>query len=253
MRKYSSYIIAAVAILLITGFLSWKADGKAHAAKADGEVKTVSRESRFEQYVSGIYQAANLQGTDLDINVFKKALVGFYNMKQEGILSKDLITIVDLSRSSKQKRLWVIDVANRKLLFNSLVAHGQGSGDDVATNFSNNAESHQSSLGFYVTEGTYFGKHGLSLKLNGMDAGYNNNALSRAIVMHAADYVSQNFINQHGRLGRSFGCPALPPELSKPIIDQVKGHSCLFINGTDGAYKSNFLNQQNVFDSFNAG
>ena len=114
----------------------------------------------------------------------------------------------------------------------------------MATNFSNLANSHQSSLGFYITSETYFGKHGLSIKLEGMDKGYNTNARDRAVVIHGAEYVSQSFINQHGRLGRSHGCPALPLELTKTIIDTIKGQTCLYINGPAANYTSNYLDQE---------
>jgi len=120
--------------------------------------------------------------------VFKKALIGYYNLKKSQLLSaqKAVITIIDFSKKSSQKRLWIVDLKKNKLLFHTLVAHGKGSGLDLATNFSNRANSHQSSLGFYVTSDTYQEKHGLSMRLKGMDEGFNTNAMNRAVVVHGA-------------------------------------------------------------------
>ena len=143
--------------------------------------------------------------------------------------SKNLITLVDFNKPSTAKRLYVIDLEKRSIVFNTFVAHGQGTGNNYAKHFSNKEGSHQSSLGLYKTSNTYYGKHGYSLKLKGLDAGINDNALNRAIVIHGADYVSEDFIKKHGRLGRSWGCPAVPKSLAKPIIDKIKNGSCLFI------------------------
>jgi len=140
--------------------------------------------------------------------------------------------------------MWIIDVQNKKLLLNTWVAHGQGSGDNIANAFSNKAESHQSSLGFYVTNEVYFGKHGRSLRLDGMDEGFNDRARSRDIVLHGAEYVNQNTINQLGRLGRSFGCPAVSVDVVDDIINTVKNKNLLFINGNDNSYTSKYLNEE---------
>ena len=160
---------------------------------------------------------------------FSKALEGFYKLKEEGLIEKNILTLIDFSLSSQKKRLWVIDLNSSTILFQSLVAHGKYSGNEYATQFSNKPQSYESSLGFYATGETYFGKHGYSLKLDGLEKGINNNARERAIVIHGADYVSENFIKKYGRLGRSFGCPSLPKQLSKEIIDTIKNKSCLYI------------------------
>ena len=160
---------------------------------------------------------------------FSKALEGFYLLKEKGIIKKDFLTIVDFSLSSKVKRMWIIDMNENKILMNSLVAHGKNSGEDYANQFSNTNESNKSSLGFFATGESYIGKHGLSLKLDGLENGVNSNARQRAIVIHGADYVSENFIKNHNRLGKSQGCPAVPVELSKKIIQTIKDKSCLFI------------------------
>ena len=169
--------------------------------------------------------------------IFRQAMVGYNQLKDAQKPSRDeVLTIIDFSKASNEKRLWVIDLKNKKVLFNTLVAHGRNSGDLYATRFSNQPESHQSSLGFYVTGETYFGKHGLSLRLYGAEKGINDNAAARAIVVHGAEYVSETFIKRTGRLGRSYGCPAVPMETHKAIINQVAGGSCFFIYYPDKGY-----------------
>lgn len=162
-------------------------------------------------------------------DAFLNAAEGFFSLKSKGQLSKDILTIADFSQSSNTKRLWVIDMANYKILYNTLVAHGRNTGNEFATSFSNVASSYKSSLGLYTTGAVYTGKHGMSLKLNGLEKGVNDNALARAVVMHGADYVSESFIKANSRLGRSLGCPAIPNDMVKPIINAIKGKSCLYI------------------------
>ncbi|MXV14433.1 murein L,D-transpeptidase catalytic domain family protein [Hufsiella ginkgonis] len=257
MRKHS-FIVSGIAAVMMAGsvLLSWTPDtqltskvtGTDSAAVTTG---SSSGKALFEEYVTSIYESAGLSGTKLDFDTFRKAVTGYLNLKQGNLVSKPLLTIVDFTRSSREKRLWIVNLDDKKLLFNSLVAHGQGSGDDMAQSFSNVAETHQSSLGFYVTDDTYIGKHGLSLRLNGVDNGYNSNARDRAIVLHGAEYVSEQFIAQHGRLGRSYGCPAIPVDLTNKIIGVVKGKSVIFINGQDLRYNSAFLDQDKALSSFN--
>jgi hypothetical protein len=160
---------------------------------------------------------------------FAEALKGYYSLKEQGLIKKDILTLIDFSLSSNTKRLWVIDLLTGDILFHSLVAHGRNTGNEFASNFSNSAESYKSSLGFYLTGEIYNGKHGMSLKLDGLEKGVNDNARVRGVVMHAADYVSNSFIKNNHRLGRSQGCPAVPVELSKDIISAIKNKSCFFI------------------------
>jgi len=143
----------------------------------------------------------------------------------------DLLTVIDYSLPSTKPRLWVLDLTNGKVLFRELVAHGQGSGDNYATHFSNLPDSHQSSLGLFLTGGTYTGGNGYSLKLRGLESGVNDLAESRYIVMHGAWYVSPEHARTHGRIGRSWGCPALPQETAAPVIDTIKDGSFLFVYG----------------------
>ncbi|WP_269685702.1 murein L,D-transpeptidase catalytic domain family protein [Flavobacterium lacustre] len=160
---------------------------------------------------------------------FIQALKGFYLLKEKGLIKKNILTLVDFSLSSNLKRLWVIDLTTNTVLFQSLVAHGRNTGEEFANSFSNAQQSFKSSLGFYVTGEIYNGKHGMSLRLDGLEKGLNDNARIRGVVMHAANYVSNSFIKNNKRLGRSQGCPAIPEELSKDIINAIKNKSCLFI------------------------
>lgn len=178
------------------------------------------------------------QGNKLNFDVFEKALIGFNNLKKAGEINEStkLLTVCDFSLSSNTKRLWVIDTESGEILFNSLVAHGKNTGEEFATNFSNVESSLKSSMGFYVTDATYEGENGYSLRLLGKDTGYNDAALQRAIVMHGADYVSEAFAAQHKRIGRSWGCPAVPRDLAAPIINTIKGQNVLFIYYPDQGY-----------------
>ena len=203
------------------------------------EVK-LSPKKDFSSYNStqDIYNSLQFTEEKLNFEVFEKAFLGFQNLKKSGKLepTAHLLSVCDFSLSSCKKRLWVIDLDEKKILFNTLVAHGKGTGEEFATNFSNTENSHQSSLGFYITEQTYTGDNGYSLRLFGMDKGYNDAALERCIVMHGANYVSEDFIRSEKRLGRSWGCPAIPRELTQPIINTIKNGTCLFIYYPDQNY-----------------
>ena len=242
MRKNLWWIFGALLLFSVT-VISWKPTES--GSKMLSKNLPLDAKGYYTQYVNDLYQAANLQQSGMDVSVLQKALTGYFNLKLANRLSgnSNVITVVDFNKPSREKRMWIIDVLNKSLLLNTWVAHGQGSGDDMATNFSNNNESHQSSLGFYLTDDVYFGKHGRSLRLEGLDAGINSSAKARGIVIHAADYVCQNTINQLGRLGRSFGCPAVNPEVSDMVINTIKGRSVLFINGNNSNYTSKLLDE----------
>lgn len=156
--------------------------------------------------------------------------------KVTGLKNKKIITIIDFSKPSVQERFFVIDLDNKQVLYKTLVAHGKNSGENDAESFSNDSKSLKSCLGFFLTAETYIGKHGYSLRLDGLEPGINDNARNRTIVIHGADYVSKVFANQHGRLGRSWGCPALPINFSKEIIDKISNGSCLFIFADNHEY-----------------
>ncbi len=164
------------------------------------------------------------------LKVFKLGIKGYYDLFNEGRLSNQrYLTLIDYSLSSTVKRLWVVDRDSLKIVHHCLVAHGQNTGEEYALHFSNRPQSHMSSMGFFLTGNTYTGKNGLSLLLDGVEEGINDNARKRAIVMHGAEYATRGFIKQHGRLGRSFGCPAMPPEENKAVIQTIKGGTCVFI------------------------
>lgn len=160
---------------------------------------------------------------------FLAAFQGYEILKLQGKITNEILTIVDFSLSSTVERMWVIDMKTQKVILKSLVAHGRNSGTEFATKFSNANESFQSSLGFYVTGEEYQGKHGTSLRLDGMEPGINDNARSRAVVIHGADYVSQKLANAQGYIGRSLGCPAVPYKIHKELIETIKDKSCVFI------------------------
>ncbi|MCX6180747.1 MAG: murein L,D-transpeptidase catalytic domain family protein [Bacteroidetes bacterium] len=177
-----------------------------------------------------LYKKMNLSQVGLSYVAFEKAMLGWTKLSAQNKLNKDyILAIADLSQSANAKRLYILDLEKNILLFQTYVAHGRNSGDEYAKSFSNTANSYQSSLGFYTTGSTYNGKHGLSLRLMGMEPSINDLAEERAIVIHGADYVCENFIKQNGRLGRSLGCPAVSPELCAPIIDVLKDGTCFFM------------------------
>ncbi len=166
-------------------------------------------------------------------DAFKAAYTGYKKLNKN---NNPILTVIDFNLPSTEKRMYVLDLAAKEVLFVSHVAHGRNSGGNYATSFSNRHGSYQSSLGFYRTDGTYNGGNGYSLVLDGLEKGINDNARPRAVVIHGADYCNENIIRSTGRLGRSFGCPALPRELNKPIIDAIKGGSILFIYADQPEY-----------------
>ena len=172
----------------------------------------------------------NLKSSGLSYDAFEQALKGYHYFLCSKMLQKNnLLTIIDYSKPSSQKRLYVLDMNSGNILFNTWVAHGRNSGYNYATEFSNDEESHKTSLGFYITQNTYTGINGYSLKLKGCEKGINDKATERAIVFHGAEYVSESFIREHGYLGRSYGCPAIPLMISKKIIDKIKNGTCMFL------------------------
>lgn len=183
---------------------------------------------------------------------FRKAMIGYLNLQQDQLLNpvKKILTIIDYSLPSTQERLWVIDMATKKLLFNELVAHGRNSGNLYADSFSNDANSNATSLGFFITGETYEGKFGRALRLDGQEQGINDNARRRGIVMHGADYVSKA-IAESGRLGRSLGCPALAWDNKDKVIDAIMDKTVMYLHGADFQYeaKSLLLNAEQAFEA----
>ena len=257
-KIYSVFTVLFIALVVTIINISWKIDGtkeitpKAISHKIAEVAEINPKAILFINYINRVYEEADLKSANLALPVFEKAIVGFYNLKNSHNLNqeKDIITVIDFTRPSSEKRLWIIDLKNNKLLLNTYVAHGQGSGENMPKLFSNIEESHQSSLGFYITNETYIGNHGLSLRLDGFEKGLNDKARDRAIVIHGAAYVSEAFIKQTGRLGRSFGCPAIPIELTDTVITLIKDKTCLYINGNNNQFQSLLLNQEMAFNCY---
>lgn len=166
----------------------------------------------------------------IDEGVFGLALTATRCAVRAGTIDNPAtLTVIDYSKPSSDRRMWVFDLRRQRLLFEELVAHGKGSGENFASVFSNEPDAHTSSLGLFLTEDTYVGKNGYSLRLKGLDDGFNDRAGERAIVMHGAPYVSDALVRKQGRLGRSWGCPALRESVARDVIDQVKGGGLLFV------------------------
>lgn len=216
-----------------------------------GETAKPSFVEVFQQYSTKLYQSINEPA--LDLKLFQFALKGYYQLQKQGKLTNaSVLSIIDFRKPSNEKRYFLIDMDNGTLIRKSLVAHGRNSGDVFAKSFSNNPNSHKSSLGFYLVGETYQGEHGLSVRLDGMENSFNNEARDRAVVIHSAPYVSQQFIQANQHLGRSFGCPALPEDGFANVVDKIKDGSCLFIYYPDQKYLSGskYLNAPNFFEYF---
>ncbi|HEU5164819.1 MAG TPA: murein L,D-transpeptidase catalytic domain family protein [Chitinophagaceae bacterium] len=185
-----------------------------------------------------VYDSLRLNLAGLNRAAFEMAQKGFEKLREQGVILNDsIVSIIDFSLPSTDKRLYVVDLKNYQVLYNTYVAHGRNSGKETANSFSNSPSSNKSSLGFYKTLGTYIGKHGYSLKLEGLEKGINDNAYNRAIVMHGANYVNPDYIPRLGYIGRSQGCPAVAPREATPIINTIKDGSCLFIYSPNTAYQ----------------
>jgi len=206
-------------------------------------VEERSIEDHVIDLVSNHRQNAFIPKPEREILSF--AVKGYIRLKDEGKIKNNRpLTVIDFSRPSSEKRIWIIDVEEGVILHHGYVSHGRNSGELMAKKFSNLSSSHMSSLGFYLTGETYQGKHGYSLRLDGLEKGFNDKARERAIVIHGADYATEQVVKSSGRLGRSLGCPALPHSEARQVIDLIKDQSCLFIYGNDQNYlqKSGFLN-----------
>jgi hypothetical protein len=197
-----------------------KSHSSANAAKA----------AAFAEEVSNLYEQFDLKEMGLTKKAFQYALKGYnYLLEHHWLNNPTILSICDMSQSSRNKRLYVLDLDQKKVVVNTYVAHGRNSGGEFAHSFSNNPSSHKSSLGFYITQDTYYGSNGFSLKIRGVERGFNDRANSRAIVVHGSEYVGPDFLQMNNFCGRSYGCPAVPADESETIIDLIKEGSCLFI------------------------
>ncbi|MBZ4192397.1 murein L,D-transpeptidase catalytic domain family protein [Niabella beijingensis] len=244
MRLFVKKIAGGLAILLIAlTTMSWKAPAAAPAKEETGffSLYGLSFGWGMDRHML-LYDSLHLDLKGLSEKAFTYALDGLEELKAEGTVQNDsIITIVDFDQPSTSKRMYILDVKNYRVLFNTWAAHGRNSGALMATSFSNRMSSNKSSLGFYLTDAPYYGGNGYSLKLKGMESGINDRAMQRAIVLHGARYVSQASIDELGYLGRSFGCPAVPVELTRPIIDAIKEGSVLFIYNSSYQPSLNYL------------
>lgn len=191
----------------------------------------------IKKTADSIYDLISLGTYGLEKDVFFNAFKGFQYLQNKGLLKNtNLLTICDYSQSSKNRRLYVIDLINSRLLFNTYVSHGRNSGQEFATSFSNYNNSNKSSLGFMVTGQPYKGKSGFSLQLNGMEPGINDKVKMRSIVLHGSKYVGETVLGARGAIARSLGCPAVPYGVHFRIIDAIKGGSCVFVSYPDVVY-----------------
>lgn len=221
--------------IFIVSFLFILFSGHSFAQKT--EVSSVDSIVESRQ----LYAEMHLEGT-VNYQAFEQAIIGY---NQLNVKNKDILTLIDFTKPSTEKRLYVFHLKEKKLLYASFVSHGRNSGEKYATSFSNEIGSYKSSLGFFITENTYHGKNGYSLVLNGVEKDINDKAKERAIVIHGASYSNPSVIAASGRLGRSQGCPALPLTVAKPIINAIKGGSLLYVFAND----LNYIDKSSVFSS----
>ncbi len=210
----------------------------------------------FEDTVKSLYDKLMINNPTVELSYepFRYAMIGYYTLRQENRLNeKEILSIIDFTKSSCDKRFYTIDLKELDFLYYSLVSHGRNTGEDKATKFSNERSSNSSSLGFYVTGGTYTGRNGYSLRLMGDEKGWNDNMMKRAVVMHEASYVSEDFVKRYGRLGRSYGCPALPVGLSEQVINTIKERSVIFAYYNDDNYlkASRYLDLDGLIQNMN--
>ncbi|MFC3199666.1 murein L,D-transpeptidase catalytic domain family protein [Parapedobacter deserti] len=231
--------VVLVAVLAGLGFHQYPARPEVENNIGKAEQLDSIRPQPEQSETQKLYDSLQLQSV-LNYEAFEQAMAGYTSIPAK---NKDILTVIDFTLPSTEKRMYVLDMKRKKLLFHTIVSHGRNSGEKYATKFSNRHGSHQSSLGFYLTDATYQGGNGYSLRLAGLERGINDQAMARAVVIHGADYCSERVIRATGRLGRSYGCPALPRELNKPIINTIKNGSLLYIYAGSEEYmaSSNIL------------
>lgn len=231
-------ILTVIAVLTLSFAVTTTAGHNKNSRSITPEIVESPEPNSLEEEISLTYQVfKDNNATVPALESFRNALVGYYKLSDQGLVKKEILTIIDFSLSSTKKRLWVLDMANNKVLIHSLVAHGRNTGGEFATKFSNKVNSLQSSLGFYITGETYYGGNGLSLYIDGMEEDFNSKARERYVVVHGADYANEDSIKKlGGRLGRSYGCPAVPRALTKELIETIKENSVLYIHSKDKIY-----------------
>ena len=200
-------------------------------------LETANENSALDVEITQLYDVFVENNPNVpNLESFKNGMMGYNKLSDQKLFDKEILTIIDFSLSSTKKRMWVLDMKNNKVLFHNLVAHGKNTGEEFATKFSNTVNSLQSSLGFFVTAETYYGGNGYSMFIDGMEEEFNSKARDRYVVVHGAKYANPESIANMGRLGRSYGCPALPTGLTQEIIDVIKDKSVLYIHSSDKKY-----------------
>ena len=200
---------------------------------------------KAELNIKELYNELNAAQYDLSFTAFRYAYIGYQTMKKQHRLNnKELFSIIDFTKDCNSKRFYTIDLEKMKIVYYTYVAHGKKSGERMATSFSDAVESNKSSIGFYITGNTYNGGNGYSLILHGDEKGYNSNLAKRSVVVHAADYANEDYIASNGRMGRSLGCPALPENIYKQVIETIKEKTMIFAYYNDAKYlkTSKYLN-----------
>ncbi len=239
-----TYKILTVISCLTFSFAFTTTDGLASSSITEEPLALTSKTSNINLTVDEEINLAYAQFVEKntsvpDLDSFKNGMLGYFKLADKDLVEKKILTIIDFTLSSTKKRMWVLDMTSNKVLFNTVVAHGKNTGGEFATNFSNKVNSLQSSLGFYITGETYIGKNGYSMFIDGMEKQFNSKARERYVVVHGADYANPSFISKLGRLGRSYGCPALPTALTNDIIDVIKDKSVIYIHSADKSYLQN--------------
>jgi hypothetical protein len=245
--------ILCVVLLTLSSF-NFTPDLSHHPKGSESATLTMSGNrlgspAHLEDSLTNLYYSIGLTRYNLPYEVFRYGMIGYYKLKQENKLSdKNLVSIIDFTKPSTEKRFYTIDLDRQEVVYYTYVSHGRNTGENIARSFSNEVHSNQSSLGFYVTGETYIGSKGYSLKLDGTEKGVNDKMRERAVVMHEAEYVSERWIKNYGRLGRSQGCPALPKEISREVINNIKNHTMIFAYYKDESYlqSSAYLNVNDV-------
>jgi hypothetical protein len=235
MQRKSSGRIRTAVVRLVVGLIAICTPAMAFSAPASGRTSSATSSVSGSLFSRAAWASAALGG--IDPRVFTLALEAAEAAVDRGQAHEPAtLTVIDYSKPSTQKRMWVYDLRAHALLFDELVSHGRGSGRTMSTSFSNAPESNKTSLGLFRTAEAYVGKNGYSLRLDGLEPGVNDRARARAIVVHGAPYVNAATAKANGYLGRSLGCPAVRPEIARPLIDAIKGGGLVFAYYPDQAW-----------------
>ena len=240
----------ALGILLgVVGMFSMQAQTK--SISKNNEYVTLALK-KMETSIKDIYDEIGAEQHDLNFEAFRYAYIGYQSLRNQNRLNeKEIFSVIDFSKDCNTKRFYTIDLESKQIIYNTYVAHGKKSGDILASSFSDTKESNKSSIGFYITGDPYIGSNGYSLQLHGDEKGYNSNIAERGVVIHTADYANENYIKRNGRLGRSLGCPVLPENIYKQVIETIKGKTMIFAYYNDAKYlnSSKYLNVLKLINS----